>query len=538
MQGKCFRIYIRRHFLFYLYWLITFYRFIPLYSYMFVRPLKWVFLSVLLLLISSQAKCDFHFDYSPLVKEAYEKIISLKLEEGRILIDSIKRTEPQNLSVYHIENYIDFFTIFINEEVAEFHMLEPNKNKRLEKIKQGPKDSPYYLFCQAEIQLQWALTRLKFEEYFQAFSEVNRAYKQLEANTKKYPNFKGTLKSLGVIHAIVGTVPDNYKWGLKLLGRLDGTIAQGKQELEEVLAYSRQNDFIFEQETKVSYAFLLLHLDNKSDQAWEVINQAQLKPKENPLACFALSNIAMRTGRSSEALSILQQRPQGKEYLPFYYLDLLHGYSLLYKLDKSADIYIERYLNNYRGVNLIKDAYQKLAWYYLINDNTIAYKNNMRLCQVRGNTLIDSDKSAMKEAAKKIIPHPTLLSARLLFDGGYYTDARQMLEATHVDEYERERERLEYGYRLGRVNHALKNIPEAINNYNYSIAFGINSPYFFACNAALQCGIIYEDLEQYKEAKRYYELCIGMSPEDYKTSLHQKAKSGLNRLKDKNKQVK
>jgi tetratricopeptide (TPR) repeat protein len=472
----------------------------------------------------------YYFEYSPLITEAYNKIISLKLEEGLMLIDSIKRVEPNNLSVYHIENYIDFLTIFINEDVKEFERLEGNKNIRLQKIRQGPQDSPFYLFSQAEIQLQWAISRLKFEEYFQAFTEVNRAYKQLEKNLDQFPSFKGSLKSLGIIHAIVGTIPDNYKWGLKLIGRLDGTIAQGKLELEKAIAYSKSTDFIFEQETIVSYAFLLLHLDNKSDLAWETISTANLDIANSPLACFAIANIGMRTGRSAEALQVLKQKPSGEDYLPFYYLDLLQGYAMLYALDPNADTYIEYYLNNYRGVNLIKDAYQKLAWHFLVHGNEIAYKNNMRLCQVRGNTLIDSDKSAMKEAAKNITPNPTLLSARLLFDGGYYNEAKSMLEAKPVDEYDMEKDRLEYAYRLGRINHALKNVPEAINNYNYSIAFGINAPYFYACNAALQCGLIYEKLENFKEAQRYFDLCIKMNPEDYKTSLHQKAKAGLNRI--------
>jgi len=503
-----------------------------------IQMSRWFLSLCLLLVFISQTKAQYYFEYSPLTKEAYEKINSLRLIEGQVLIDSIKRSEPNNLCVYHIENYIDFFRVFINEEKEEFKRLEKNKGIRLDMIRKGPKDSPYYFFCQAEIQLQWALARLKFEEYLTAFTEVSKSYRQLKNNAKQFPNFKGNLKSLGIIHAIVGTVPDNYKWGLKLLGRLDGTIAQGKSELEEVLAYSMRNDFIFEQETKVSYAFLLLHLDNKSDLAWQTINQADLDPSTNPLACFAMSNIAMRTGRSEEALKILANRPIGDVYLPFYYLDLLHGYSLLYKLDPAADTFIESYLNNYRGVNLIKDAYQKLAWYYLINGNTIAYQNNMRLCEVRGNTLIDSDKNAMKEASKIDIPNPTLLSARLLFDGGYYQKAKDMLLGTPVNTYEDKRDRLEYAYRLGRINHALYIMPEAINNYNYTIAFGINAPYFFACNAALQCGIIYEDMGEYKEAKRYFELCESMTPEDYKTSLHQKAKAGLNRLKEKNKALK
>jgi len=499
--------------------------------------IKRILLLSCLLVCAASAKGALYFEYSPLVTEAYEKITSLKLDEGRVLVDSIKKVEPNNLSVYHIENYLDFFRIFINEEANEFERLEENKNKRLRMIRQGPQDSPYYLFCQAEIQLQWAITRLKFEEYFQAFTEVNRSYKQLENNLKLFPSFKGSLKSLGIIHAIVGTIPDNYKWGLKLIGRLDGTIAQGKLELEEAIAYSQDHNFIFEKETIVSYAFLLLHLDNQSDLAWQTIRDAGLDINGSPLACFATANIAMRTGRSTEALEILRQRPRGPEYLPFYYLDLLQGYAMLYTLDSGADEYIESYLNNYRGVNLIKDAYQKLAWHFLVQGNPIAYKNNMRLCQIRGNTLVDSDKSAMKEANKEIIPNPTLLSARLLFDGGNYELAKEMLEAKSVDQYPDEKNRLEYAYRLGRINHAIKNIPEAINNYNYSIAFGINSPYFYACNAALQCGLIYEDLKDYQEAKRYFELCINMDPEDYRTSLHQKAKAGMNRLEDKRKNI-
>jgi tetratricopeptide (TPR) repeat protein len=493
---------------------------------------------LLLSALISQTQAQYYFEYSPLTKEAYTKITSLRFAEGRVLIDSLKRAEPNNLCVYHIENYIDFFSIFINEEQAEFEALELNKNARLDMIRKGPKDSPYLLFCEAEIHLQWALARLKFEEYFTAFTEVSKAYKQLEKNMEQFPDFKGNLKSLGILHAMVGTVPDNYKWGLKLIGRLDGTIAQGKSELEEVLAYSLHHDFIFAQETQVIYAFLLLHLDNKSDLAWQTIQQADLDPSYNPLACFAMANIAMRSGRSEEALEILRYKPSGEAYLPFYYLDLLHGYALLYKLDPSADVYIETYLNNYRGVNLIKDAYQKLAWYYLVHGNTIAYQNNMRLCKIRGNTLVDSDKSAMKEALKEDIPNTTLLSARLLFDGGYYQEAKEMLMATPVDTYEQTRDRLEYAYRLGRINHALLDIPEAIHHYNYSIAFGINAPYFYACNAALQCGTIYESLHELKEAKRYFDLCLSMNPEDYKTSLHQKAKAGLNRLKDEDKQIK
>jgi len=157
------------------------------------------------------------FEYTAIAQDAYQKAISLRFDEAEIALEQMKYHDPNNMIIYHIENYIDFFRIFINEDKAEFKQLEKNKNIRLEKIKQGPTNSPYYLYTQAEIRLQWALARLKFEEYFTAFNEVSRAYKQLTTNQKKFPNFIANKKSLGILHAMIGTIPDNYKWGVKLL---------------------------------------------------------------------------------------------------------------------------------------------------------------------------------------------------------------------------------------------------------------------------------------------------------------------------------
>ena len=52
-----------------------------------------------------------------------------------------------------------------------------------------------------------------------------------------------------------------------------------------------------------------------------------------------------------------------------------------------------------------------------------------------------------------------------------------------------------------------------------------------ACNAALQIALIFEEQQKLKQAKKYFDLCLDISPKRYKTSLHQKANSGLDRIK-------
>lgn len=492
---------------------------------------KYLLLLISLLASANTTLASYRFEYTSQARAAYERVISLRFEEANGILQQMKIEDPQNMIIYHIENYVDFFTIFINEEEEEFDRLEKNKHTRLANIQNGPKDSPYYLYTQAEINLQWALARLKFEEYLAAFKEVSKAYKLLIANQKKYPDFIPNKKSLGILHALIGTVPDNYKWGMRILGGMEGTIEQGRGEIKEVLEYAKTNDFIFEEETLVMYAFLMLHLKNKDQTAWDLLNSSRLDARTNPLACFTLANVAMRTGRNDEAIKLLENRPKGKTFHTFHYLEYMLGLAKLYRLDDDADQHILNYIQQYKGQNYIKEAYQKLAWFNLLQNKETAYKTNMQSCQTQGVAIIDGDKMALKEAKKNTLPNKILLKARLLFDGGYYKKAYELLAQYEVDQFATKGFQLEYTYRLGRITHKMNRYGKALTYYRATIDNGQKASYFYACNAALQMGLIYEKLEQYHSAEAYYNQCLSLKPNEYRTSLHQKAKAGKNRLK-------
>ena len=472
-----------------------------------------------------------HFEFTPAAKAAYQKALHLRFTEARQMVAQIKIDDPENLIVYQIENYIDFFTVFLNENKKEFKELEKNKNFRLEQLSRGDKESPYYLYTQAEVKLQWALVRLKFEEYFTAFNEVRSAYKLLNKNLKKFPDFKASKKSLGILHALIGTVPDQYKWGIKLLGGMSGTIDQGRKEIEEVLEYAKHNDFIFEEETLVMYALLMLNLNNEKEAAWGLLSNSRLNPKGNPLACFVLANVAVHTGRNDEAIRLLESRPQGPSFHPFPYLDYMLGLSKLYRLDADAGIYFQRYLVNFRGRNYIKEAYQKMAWLSLISGDQKSYRNLIANCEDKGAAVIGGDKNAEKEARTAAMPHPDLLRARLLYDGGYYDRAYLLLQKISKSDFPAKRSRLEYTYRLGRITHAQNKRKDALKHYQETIEQGRSESYYFACNAALQMGLLFEEEEDTRRAEIYYKMALGMRPDEYRNSLHQKAKAGLNRLK-------
>lgn len=497
--------------------------------------MKHILLPSLLILsmFSTSFAAQGYYEFSPKLTEAYEKAISLQFKSASRLVADVKREEPNNVLVYYIENYIDFLKIYIDEDYTEFQKLEPNKEFRLQKLKEGNEDSPYYLYTQAEIRLQWAVARAKFNELRTAMFEVRKAFKLLEQNDKKFPDFIANKKSLGILHSVVGAVPPNYQWLVGLAG-MNGTIEQGRREIKEVVDYARRHpEFIFGDETVIMYSLLILHIGNESTESWNIIKSASLDASKNPLIAFAQASVAQHTGRNKEAIRILENKPTGSQYHPFHFMDYMLGLSKLHRQDSDAGFYLNKYVINFNGRNYIKECYQRIAWFELLRGNEEGYKKNMAKVFTKGKTDIDGDKNALKAAKSRIIPNVTLLKARLLFDGGLLTKADQLLSPLSEGSFSTKAEKLEFQYRKGRVLQELNKHEQAITAYNTTIGIGKDMGYYFACRAALEAGTIKEELGEYAAARIYYNKCLSMSPDEYKTGLHGKAKAGLNRIKRK-----
>lgn len=499
------------------------------------RSFQRLILPVCLLLttLPVQANCKgyAYFAFSASTRDAYRKTVSLRFAEARTSLEAMKRQEPGNLMAPFVENYLDFFTIFVDDDKAEYRRLAKNMEARLEKIAGGPSNSPWYLYTQAEIRLQWAITRSRYSDFLTSMSDIKQAYALLEENQRKFPDFIANKKSLGIMHAMIGNVPEEYRWAVKTLGGMSGSLEQGMRELEEALAYARKNDFIFEDETAVAYALLQLYLNNQSDIAWNTLKNSKLSPKTNPMAAYVIATVAMRTGQNDEAVRLLEECPAGPQYAPLHYRNYLLGLAKLRRLDNDANKALELFVNNFKGENGIKEAYQKLAWYHLVNGNENGYRAYMGYARLKGASSGEGDEAALREAESSETPDARLLKARLLFDGGYYQRAYDLLKSAAPDYAPDRRKNLEYTYRLGRITHKMGKTDEATRLYTRTVDSGAKDPWYFACNAALQLGLLYEEKKDVKNARDAFNRCLGMKPEEYASSLHAQAKAGLGRLK-------
>jgi len=252
----------------------------------------------------------------------------LNFQEGRRLLNIEKTTNPQNDIPYLIENYIDFLTVFIGEKKTEFDNLKNNKDTRLNRIEKGDKSSPYYLYSKAQINLQWSFARMKFGEYFTASVEIVKAFNCIEENSKKFPQFIPNKILQGLMHIIIGSVPDNYKWMTNLTG-YKGTVKQGVSELEFVLKNTSNNSEYSYLKNEVAFmlSFMNMNLISENTEKENIIfNLINTKDKiQSPLIYFAAASMAMRKGLNDEAIKILSSRKNSPNTYPFYYLDYMHG---------------------------------------------------------------------------------------------------------------------------------------------------------------------------------------------------------------------
>lgn len=483
---------------------------------------------LLLTLISNQVFATFSFNQN--CAKAYEYIIGLQFKEAKKIIEKEREINPKNNIPHLLENQIDFLTAFISEEQADFKRLINNKEKRLEILSRDDFSSPYYLYIQAEIHLHSAFTRFKFREYLSSAYEIHKAYKLLEENAKKFPDFKPNLKNLGLLHAMLGAVPEEYKWLINITG-MNGTIQQGVSELRQVIA--SDNHSYLTDEVLIILTFIQLNLQNPEKEINKILdNINRMQNKNGLLVTLTQANAFMKTGNNSKAIDILLEgKPQLLNNFPLYYLDYLTGVAKLHRLDQDADAYFLRFLSGFKGKNYIKAAYQKLAWCYLVKGDTKRYKEYISYCKTEGSNFIDEDKQALKEAEIGHIPNLILLKARLLFDGGYYPKAIAQIANKPISSFPILKDQIEVTYRLGRIYDKIGDSEKAIEYYKQTFANGSGYSYYFAANASLFLGLLYENRGQYEKARFYFKECLSLRNHEYQNSIDQKAEAGLNRLK-------
>jgi predicted negative regulator of RcsB-dependent stress response len=488
--------------------------------------LKIIFIVSTLFSIYSKAEVQ---DNNRILEQAYEAVLDFRFEEAKVLIERIRSHDHVPYNAFHLENFIDFLKIFSSEDESLYDSLQFIRNERIRSIEDSYSDVPEYRFVLAEVKLHWAVLDFRFGHRIKSFREAIGAYQLLEENRKRYPEFILTKKSMAMFHALIGAIPERYRWGVKLISGMEGSIEQGLSEITEVMEWSKDRSPHFYKESLIAKAYILIHLANNPSGAQELLNSSPIKNDFSPLMCFVMANVALKNNQSRRALSYLNEKLEQSGAYPIAFLYFMRGLARLHMLDTNSKEDFQKFIQETKGESFIKESYQKIAWAEWIEGSETGYFQAMNKVLNVGNDEEGGDQHAEEEAKRALLPNVTLLKARLLYDGGQCADAEQLLSRYRLSNFN-PYEQLEYTYRMARIAHCLGNQLEAVIYYHQVLASNQDYGSYYPCNAALQLGLIFESIKDKEEARKYYTQCLEISPDEYARYLHIQAKAGLKRI--------
>lgn len=491
-------------------------------------PIRIVILGLALLLVSGLG-AQTVFEFNSTCQQAYQEITRLKVNSGSKLVQKARQQNPKNLIPELLDNYIDFYTLFLNEDPDALKKARVDMEKRLARIKTGPRSSPFYLYCQGMIYLQRAAALIKAGEFWEAAWDCRRSYLLIKENKKSFPTFTPNDLPYGTLQAVTGTIPKGYRWIAGILG-MRGSLSEGVQTVRSFVQSADPWSKVFFNDAAFIYPYLLFYLENKKEEALVFTRQQQLDLTGNHLHLYMAANLAINQQQAALAAALVNKRQLSSDYLKTPVWDFQLGFAQLYRLNTmAARQHFEDYLQSFKGKYYVKDVYQKLSWCYWLEDDLNKAEQMRKLVMSRGALFSDADKKAMADAKTGKWPDRWLLKARLLSDGGFHSEALALLNTTPSEVLSNPANELEYNYRLARIYDALGKPNEALTFYAHSIRLGKDRPEYFAARAALQTAQIYENRGNKKLALDYYRQCLNMNQQEYKNSLDQRAKAGIAR---------
>lgn len=488
----------------------------------------WIFFLAITLNLS--AKADFVMNQRSTA--AFKAIFELRFPEAKKLIAEEKSKDSNNGITVLLENYMDYFSILTSNSRAGYDKWKDRRSERLDALENNDENSPYYLFAQADVHIQWGVLKAKFGDYTSAMLDMNKANKLLKKNAEKYPDFLPNQKSIAWLNLLFGAIPPSMKGLVSFFG-MKGDLPTGLKQLQSLRGQIAGTPYaIYRDEITFLIAITNIDILHSKDNYTELIGMANEMSEQSLLKSYLQGYIAFKTQRTDDAIKYFSSVPQSAEYIEMPVIDYWLASAKLCRMDRDADRYFLKFIADNRGGTYTKDSYLKVAYCALLKKDIPAYNNYLNAVRTKGATSDEKDKEALKEA-NDAIPDEELLRARFYFDGGYYDKALALLKGKQFNELKIIRDKTEYYYRFGRTYDALNNDTAALSNYQRAVDLGRSTGYYYAANSALLCGLIYEQKHDYKKAAESFNLALQMRNHEYQSSIDTQAKDGLIRIKGK-----
>jgi tetratricopeptide (TPR) repeat protein len=499
-------------------------------------PRALVLLFFLISFLQAGRSAELRFSNS--CREAYEKIYALRFQESETRIAALLKSEPDNLMPLYLNAHLSFIKYLVSGEESEQKQFISRTNALWGRMDEVRSRYTWYHHVQASLHLQEAVFLYDGGQAANAGVKLKRAWQSYEEALKLEHDFLPSKLEKSVLEILFSSLPDEYAWVVRVLGIRP----------QQALAFRDLKSITDSLQNSARYRYLTVPAFTL--QGYLLRNYARSKPQVAALVVNIDKHIARHPRYNSPLLiytkakaystladnaAVIRQvesyiPPSGEDHFPYIYL--MRAECRLSSLDAQIAKDCILFRTHFRGKDFIKRAYQLQAWEALLSGDTLGARNNFQQVVTQGRAKYEDDIQALREAASGVLPNVHLLRARLLYDGAYYERALSSLLSESPSKVCRTiEEQMEYFYRLARIHQAMESYQKALQFYGMVIDMGRESKRYFAGNAALQMGLIYEQLGQKTKAQESFNLCLRLPFEEYRKSIQQRARAGLSRLR-------
>jgi tetratricopeptide (TPR) repeat protein len=472
---------------------------------------------------------QYSFQWDDRIQQINDAVTSMRISEAKKWIQAERKLHPNNLCLDLLESHADLYELFFNENKDVFKKAYPMFSNRIEKFEKAPQNSPYRDYGLGVLYLSKAAVAIRFEKNMEAAWDFRKAYNYFKDNRKKYPNFTPDDVYFGLLTTLLGSVPNNYQWLLNIIG-MPGDINGGIAMVHKYIHSKESNNNIARNVAMLVYPYLVVIFEGNKNKALEFLDKGDYDFKRNHLHAYMATNLYLGNQQAKRSIETAEGIIKSDAYtdMPFWHFEKGFGYLNQLKFDQAENEFLQ-FVNQFKGNFYLKDAYEKLSWIAYLRGNQKKANEYRNQVLQRGSLVPDADRMAMRNAESGSWPHPLLLRARLLSDGGMFKESLDLFKGKSTDNFQVTADKAEFVYRIAR-NHDLMGDKElAIKYYNSAIAFGKNVRDYFAARSALQTALIYEEKKDYARASSYFKTALSMKDYPFKNSIDQKAKSGVYR---------
>ncbi len=470
-----------------------------------------------------------------LLEEGRAQLLDFRLYEAERTFRRLYRQGDGAAAARYYLVSSSFLKALMTDEQVFFDEFEGRFDSLRQEL-EGLPASRWKTYLLAEAHLQRAFTAVKDERYFRSALAGRTAYRLFQELIEDDAAFYEPYKGMGLMHLFIGTMPKGQRRLLKILG-YSGTIQQGLRELQQAAGHSLLN----QDEASIFLALADVTLNNSATGGVETLARLHRAHPQSALLAYFYGFALMSNRRAVEAERVLRLAVEAGKSAGYFYIDYAEFYlaQTLFRRNQFAEAepYYRHYLKRHRGAALKSLAHYELGLTLEMQgrrDEALVFYR-----QVRGDRAYDTDRSAYREAQRRLAAPLTPREQRLLlgrnaYDAGAYDQAEPLLRASFDEIGAPPTARAEASYRLGRVYHAQGRLDEALKAYQYAVAHPGNDPKArWAPWSQFYTGEIYAQRGQHPRAAAAFEAVLAYDhPFDYHEALEQQTKAALGRLRE------